>query len=287
MLLPGQGSGDPEVREPSAEHLRDVPGEQHDQVRRLQHRRDARILLHREGDLGHQAVLDQGLQGEDVPTAGGNADEPAAREHLRADRRQRVCGRGEGHVFDVPHRRAPQTWGRQQRDGDREVDRAADESVLHEVGVQALHLQMHAGGGARECRHERRQERLLADRGEGERDLAGEGARIELLRVAHGRVDLRERLVQRAEEARGVGGRHHDVALAAEQLITEAVAQAPERVAHRRLGDVQAGRRRRDGAQFVQDDECAQLVQVGEGHPSIVSIGERDGIYWTEVRRPT
>src|SRR6185437_15207326 len=88
-------------------------------------------------------------------------------------------------------------------------------------------------------------------------------------------------------QLRGAGCRHHHVALAAEQVVAEPLAQPPQRVADGRLGDVEPLRGGREAPQLVQHDERAELVQVCE-RQSITSIHGVPYIYWTIApRRPT
>ena len=68
---------------------------------------------------------------------------------------------------------------------------------------------------------------------------------------------------------------------AAEELVAEALTEAPERVADRGLRDVQALGDGGHAPQFVEHHEGAQLVQIGDRHLSIVSMDHALDIYST------
>lgn len=151
------------------------------------------------------------------------------------------------------------------RDVDGEVEAASGEVGLQLGAFDADAAQHGFGRDLRQSCKQRRQQHGLHLVGHRQTHAAQLAGRIEAALGAQDRLQTRQRLRKPRRQLLGAWRRHQPPALAAEQRVVELPAQARQRMAHRRLAEVQGRGGAAEVALAVDQVEDPQQVQVDAG----------------------
>lgn len=197
---------------------------------------------------------------------------PARGDHHMALRQIRLqIERAIDHRMPLPrhhghavHADARVLYGRRERQQHihRQIERARGQLALQAAAVHAHGRDFHLGGFGRERLHQRRHHGGFHEIAQADDEALLGDLRLEALRVIEDGAELLQRFAQRVDQPLGQRRGHHLVALAFEQRVVEQVAQARQRMADRRLREVQLLGRLGDAALGVDRVQHDQQVQI-------------------------
>ena len=141
-------------------------------------------------------------------------------------------------------------------------------------------LQPHAGGLFKNAGGERRQQTALQPVAQSDHEGALRVRHVEAALVAETTLQSAQRVAHRGDHGACPAGGHHACPLAHEQRVLETVAQPPQGVTHRRLGQVEHARRAGQGAFGIDSVEDHEQVQIEAGDMH----GAYPGVFFRFIR---
>ena len=145
---------------------------------------------------------------------------------------------------------------------EREVDLAVVERRAHGIGIELDRLDSHARRRAADLRHQRRQQLAGREVAHVDDELALRHGGVERDRFAQRDLERLQRRIDESGEVIGPRGRRHAAGAAPEQRVLQRQAQPRQRVAHRRLRELQPLRGAADVARRVDGAEHVQQVEI-------------------------